>query len=220
MITVGNVTATTSNYEDWNTFEVHFDDFEKLPATKSSLAGTPFVAEEVFSPVYTCFGHEWRLSICPGGGRVSADGMVAVFLSNMSNKSIKIQYGFAIKDREGNTKKECVCNDFGLIIRDKEAYTKLEYEGIRFFENGHENDNYGLDLCKRSYIIENLVDGKLIIEVRMRQTKATEKDGGKGRATILSKADKQSAQQSAHKNNKDNSADDNPEHPPLKKMRT
>ena len=106
------------------------------------------------------------------------------------------------------------------MYRDKEAYTKLEYEGIWFFENGHENDNSGLDLCKRSYIIENLVDGKLIIEVRMRQTKSTDNDGGKGRATILSKADKQSAQQSAHKNNKDNSADDNPEHPPLKKMRT
>ena len=56
--TVGTVTATPSKDKDWKSFEVRFDGFANLPATKG---------EYVLSPEFTCFGHQSRLWIYPGG---------------------------------------------------------------------------------------------------------------------------------------------------------
>ena len=203
--TVGTVTATPSMDKDWKSFEVRFDGFAKLPAEKG---------EDVLSPEFTCFGHQWCLGICPGGSAKSKDGMVAVFIEHYSNTSITVDdFGFTIKDKEGNTKKEWVSKN-----------------GIEFAPSGTEiienqiSDGWGWsDFCERSDIIDSLKNGKLIIEVRMKKplTKSTDNDGGKKCATASENdSNKQSAQQSAHESNENNSAEDNPEQPPLKKMRT
>ena len=93
--TVGTVRATNSKDKDWKFFEVRFDGFANLPATKDKY---------VSSPEFTCFHHKWRLAIFPGGHSKSKDGMVAVYLDHCSNKSIEVQIGFNIRDKEGNTK--------------------------------------------------------------------------------------------------------------------
>ena len=50
-------------------FSVKFDDFEELPSEKG---------HEVRSSTFSCFGHEWRLAVYPGGyedqERSSLDG--------------------------------------------------------------------------------------------------------------------------------------------------
>ena len=69
-------------------------------------------------------------------------------------------------------------------------------------------------------MIDSLANGKLIIEFRMKSND-NDNDGGKKCATASENdSNKQSAQQSAHESNENNSAEDNPEQPPLKKMRT
>ena len=51
--------------------------------------------EEVYSPEFSCFGHQWLVFLYPGGEEDSDDGMVALFLRNMSDEAIKIFSGVA-----------------------------------------------------------------------------------------------------------------------------
>ena len=76
--TVGTVTATSSKDKDWKSFEVSFDGFANLPAKKGV---------DIFSPEFTCFGHQWCLHVYPGGSETSVDGRVSIFLHNRSNAS-------------------------------------------------------------------------------------------------------------------------------------
>ena len=89
----------------------------------------------------------------------SEDGMVGIFLQNMSNESIKVQFGFAVKNngRISNV-------DF---LSQKEGYD-FAASGTRDVNNQKHFSIGNSNFCKRSTIIENLVDGTLIIEVRMR----------------------------------------------------
>ena len=123
------------------------------------------------------------LSWC--GNWSSKNGMVAVYLDHCSNKRIEVQFGFNIRDKEGNLTKD---------------YPLPSSERILFSPNGIRSNWGSPNFCERSTIIDSLVDGALIIEVRMRQptTKATDNSGGKKHTT----SNKQSAQQSAHKSKK------------------
>ena len=193
MTTVGTVTATSSkDKEDWKSFEVRFDGFEKLPAEKG---------KSVISPAFTCFHHKWRLIIYPGGDKFpkSHDGMVAVFLEHLTKISITVQFVYAIRDKEGKRKEDYVSSSKGD-----------EFVGSK----DHDTVCWGSrDFCERSTILDSLVDGALIIDVRMRRptTEATDNGGGKKHAT----SNKQSAQQSAHKSKKNTSAEDNTISSPL-----
>ena len=192
---IGTVTATNSKDKDWKFFEVRFDGFADLPATKG---------EEVLSPEFTCFHHKWCLSIHPGGSTKSDDGMVAVFLEHRSRTSIAVDFGLSIRDKEGNRKKDCLVLSEGNKVDDA-SYGRSPY-----------------NFCERSTAIGSLVEGTLIIEARMRRstTESFNNDGGTKCATNVGNSDMQSSQQSTHKSNKITSADDNSEQPPLKKMRT
>ena len=122
---------------------VRFHGFGDLTTTRD---------EYVKSPIFSCFGHQWRLYIYPGGKNDSREGYVAVKLVNRSTSIIKIQYGYSIKDADG---KEVVhhksrTNEFGARAR------------------GSNNAWCTDDFAKRSKLI--LVDGSLVIEVRMKTT--------------------------------------------------
>ena len=56
---------------DWEIRRVHFHGFEGLPKTSGA---------EVYSPEFSCFGHQWSVAIFPGGVEVSEEGYVAVYL--------------------------------------------------------------------------------------------------------------------------------------------
>ena len=147
--TVGTVTATSSKDKDWKSFEVRIDGFANLPSEKG---------EAVFSPEFTCFRHRWSLQIYPGGSRNSDDGMMAVYIEHCSNTSITVDFGFTIRDKEGNTKKDLVLSDGHEFLTWKDSdYSCYDYDGLCLH-----------DFCERSTIIDSLANGKLIIEFRMR----------------------------------------------------
>ena len=127
-------------------YKVRFHGFENLTTIRN---------EYVISPEFTCFGHTWCLKLYPGGAVDSNDGKVGIFLQNMSNKSIKVQ--------------------FGLSVRDKSRFV-TENKGFEFAARGTEDvlhneihESWGWkDFYPRSSIIYCLVYGTLIVEVRMR----------------------------------------------------
>ena len=170
IIDVGTPPASTrNNCEEWESLQLHFHGFENLP-----------VSDGVSSPEFTCFGHRWCVQIFPGGrpeaddgmislylehhSATSDEGMVGVYLHNLSSKSVKLQYGFSVKDKKGQVKKE-----FTRVGRGKEfaAFGASRPNDGIFNIGGRPN------FCQRSKIIDSLVDGALIIEVRFRQTAET-----------------------------------------------
>ena len=56
----------SSNFEEWTTAEVYFHGFADL----STVRG-----EYTKSPEFSCFGHKWKLGICPGR-RIQLMGML------------------------------------------------------------------------------------------------------------------------------------------------
>jgi len=135
-------TQWTNKFGGWTTTEVCFYGFANLPTTRG---------EKVISPEILCFGHQWALAIYPGGRAESDEGRVAVALANMTDASIKIQYGYCVKDVHGN-----------CVPPHKPQTIELEAVGSR--HSGRCSNNF----AKRSTIMDLLVDGSLIIELRMK----------------------------------------------------
>ena len=129
--------------DGWTRTEVCFHGFADLTTTRD---------EAVASPKFSCFGHRWLVDIYPGGDNDSDDGHVAVDLCNATNKPIKIQFGYSVRDAAG---KEVVHH---------EPLT-VELAGV-----GDEGNCCGEeDFCRRSTLLDALIEGgTLIIEVRMR----------------------------------------------------
>ena len=152
MTRVVDVGTPSSNFEeDWTTTNVRFHGFADLSTTRG---------EEVESPEFACFGHNWELVIYPGGDDGSDDGYVAVYLCNMSNPAIKIHWCYSIRDADG---KEVV---FRKPLTDKFAGESDDGDDAT-------NSLGDSDFAKRSKLIKALVKGALIIEVRMRLIEAS-----------------------------------------------
>ena len=132
--------------EGWITTNVYFHGFVHLTTARD---------ECVESPVFFCFWHKWRLSIWPGGEEDSPEGFVAVQLSNRSNESITIQYGYSVRDANG---KEVV-----NIEPDTDEFGAYDSE-----DGDYKNAWCNPKFSKRSTIMKLLVQGSLIVEVRMK----------------------------------------------------
>jgi len=137
-------TQWSNNFEGWKTINVCFHGFADLTTTRG---------EYVRSPEFSCLGHQWLLALFPGGKADSAEGCVAIILANKSNTSIKISYGFSARDADG---KEVVyhkpqTNEFGTLVN-----------------NASNNARCRSNFAQRSTIMDILVDGSLVIEVRMK----------------------------------------------------
>ena len=138
-----DVGTPPSSLNEWEIINVRYHDFENLTTTRG---------DAVLSPGFTCFGHQWCVRIYPGGKTNSDDGKVGIFLHNRSNKSITLQFGFSVKNKDHKSRIDWLSPpDEGNV-----------FPGAKGL--GHGN------ICERSTIIDTLVDGTLIIEVRMRQT--------------------------------------------------
>ena len=57
-IDVGTPPPSLSKDDEWESIDVRYHDFENLTTTRN---------EAVSSPEFTCFGHQWRLGLYPGG---------------------------------------------------------------------------------------------------------------------------------------------------------
>ena len=102
--------------------------------------------ECVFSSKFTRFGHQWRLSLYPGGETDSADGIVAVFLHHFSNEPINIKW----------------CMSVHTVGKKELTY---EFDCAK----GQGWSNFG----KRSDLVDALVDGTLVMEVKLKVADAT-----------------------------------------------
>ena len=85
--------------------------------------------------------------IYPGGNRDSNEGYVTITLDNLSDKSIRVDYGISVKD------------DAGKEVVHKKPNTN-EFGGI-------DTPTY-LNFATRSTLIDELVNGTLVFEVRLR----------------------------------------------------
>ena len=135
-------TQWANNFEGWTTINVCFHGFADLTTTRN---------EYVRSPEFSCLGHQWVLVLYPGGHANSTEGYVAVSLGNVSNASIKNQCSYCVRDANG---KEVVhhkpyTHEFGALDSGRSVY-------------------YYANFAKRSKVMESLMDGSLIIEVRMK----------------------------------------------------
>ena len=139
-----HVGTPPENFNGGTMTEVCFHGFANLPTIRG---------EDVDSPEFSCLGHQWNLDIYPGGEEDSDEGYVAINLSNASNKSIKIQYGFSVRDADGKE-----------VVHHK-SYTN-EFPAV-----GSEGNAWCMtDFAKRTKLINALVNGSLVIEVRMKST--------------------------------------------------
>jgi hypothetical protein len=108
----------------------------------------------VFSPEFLLLGNPWRLELLPGGEEDAAEGMISLYLSNMSDKAIDIQFGFSVNDENG-----------------KQVYVERSATPHNFAPVGDDGDYRGFtDFASRTKLMRSLVDGTLVIEVRMRLT--------------------------------------------------
>lgn len=133
-----DVGTASESFSGWTTTEVRFNRFADLSATRG---------EFISSPEFSCFGHQWRLHIYPGGIPQSREGYVAVFLGNELN--IRNADGKGVVHHKSSTKK------FNAILTPKNAW------------------GYG-DFAKRSKLMKLLINGSLVVEVLMKPT-ATDK---------------------------------------------
>jgi len=133
------------NLSGWTTTDVSFHGFTNLSTTKSN-------ENYVISPEFSCVGHQWKLELYPGGAENSKEGYVAVAIAKRPNTSIKVKYGYSVRDVDG-----------------KEVVHRSETN--EFSAQGSQAPSRILtNFAKRSKAMELLVDGSLIIEVRMKPT--------------------------------------------------
>ena len=129
--------------EEWTTTVVRFHGFADLPTARD---------ECVDSPEFSCFGHQWVLCIYPGGEDDSDEGYAVIELVNRSESTIKIQFNFSVRNADEDGK-------------------EVVYIKTKTNEFGGQNINwYTQDFAKRSKLMSLLVDGSLVIEVRMKST--------------------------------------------------
>jgi len=150
IVDVGTPPDGISISEGWTTTVVRFHGFANLTTTRD---------ECVSSPEFLCFGHQWRLNLYPGGRGNSDEGSVSVALGNRSNTSIKIQWGCSVRD---TNYKEVV----HMHYTSSKEFNALGSGGNAWFKN---------NFTQRSTLVELLVQGSLVIEVRMKLPTTTDK---------------------------------------------
>jgi len=132
-------------HQEWLTRTVHVHDFP----SRSAEGG-----EFVWSPEFEGFGNQWCVRIFPGGCANAGEGMVSLYLYNKSNKAIEIDFGFSVNDRNGN------------LVAYIRTSTPENFDPL-----GGNGSSWGFkNFASRSDLLSSLIDGTLVIEVRMKLT--------------------------------------------------
>jgi hypothetical protein len=130
-------------HQEWLTRTVHLHDF----SSRSTVHGA-----RVVSPEFEGFGNQWCVRIYPGGNGYAEEGMVTLYLANMSGNAIEIDYGFSINDGNGKQvafKRTATPRNFGPM------------------DNG--SSRWGYDnFASSSLLLSSLINGTLVIEVHMK----------------------------------------------------
>ena len=139
-----DVGTPTGNIKPWATAEVHFHGFANLTTTRGQC---------VSSPEFTCLDHQCQLKLYPGGRPNADEGYVSITLTNATYKDIEIEYGYSLKDAAGR--------EVGKRSPKTTTFPARRAETIII---GQTSKNF----AERSRIMDILVGGALIIDVRMR----------------------------------------------------
>ena len=134
-----------SGFPRWESVDVCFHDFVNLDMERG---------EAIDSPEFACLGHLWTVGIFPGGedGRnKSSEGMVAIYLYNMSEQPIDVDAVISIRDLDGKEAAACP-----VVIR-RTTFGSLESWGMR-------------NAVERTQLLSNLVYGSLVLGVRMKKS--------------------------------------------------
>ena len=143
---MNNQTSRVTNIDGMETYEFQLDGFESLPATATR-------GNAVLSPEFTCFGHQWRLRVYPGGIGFDRDRTVGVGLDHLSDDRINIEFIFSVKGEAGVTATRRFTFEFSSVQEIHASCTTVRF--------GH------------SEVANSLVEGELVIEVRMKLIKPT-----------------------------------------------
>ena len=135
---------------DWVARKVHFHGFEGLP-TESD--------EEVYSPEFSCFGHQWAVMIKPGGDVQSLDGYVSVYVCNLSPENIQAHLKILVKHPT-----------------DQAQRTFRVGDSIKAFSAGGSSGNARgkHNFATRETMLTYLNNGTLTIEIHLRAVKQAE----------------------------------------------
>jgi hypothetical protein len=98
---------------------------------------------------FTCLGRPWQIRIYPGGNSTAEEGMISVFLHNMSGESIIIEYTLIIKTCKLVKRCNFAPNQYFWHVVAKEKFEPHKSRGYH---------NFGM----RSKILELLEDGALV----------------------------------------------------------
>ena len=139
------VGAPPGRLSEWEIVPVHFNGFAGLPTTKDL---------KVFSPKFSCFGHEWIVAMFPGGTRNSRDGFAALGIVKMdrtTTEAIEIEFDSVVKNPNGGD----------MLFRSGKM--------CKFSPDARvmESTNF----AHHSTLMNCLVDGTLIVEIHMRTNK-------------------------------------------------
>ena len=133
-------------HEEWATHTVHVHGFPDLSSAQGAF---------VESPEFMLLGNQWCLKIYPGGD--ADEGKTSLFLLNMSNKAIEVEFGFCIIDGNG---KQVACTRF--------SHTRFS---TYHFDPGCSGG--WCNFAKRSTLLSAMVNGALAIEIHMRLAEPT-----------------------------------------------
>ena len=142
-----HVGTPPGDFKGWTTTEVCFHGFANLSTTRS---------ESVYSPEFSCLGHQWKLELYPGGIANSDEGYVAIALRNKSNTGIEVQFGYSVRNADG---KEVVNHKLNTKEFGEAGCLAPQHSGWCVH-----------NFTSRSLIMNSLVNGSLVIEVRMKST--------------------------------------------------
>ena len=142
-------TAPPGYHDKWVTHTVHWHGFANLSAEQDV---------GVFSSDFEGFGNQWSLWIYPGGENDTAEGMTSIYLWNMSEEAIEMDYGFSVNDENG-----------------KQVVHKRSHGPINFDPHGVGNGSSRgwKDFATRLTLLSSLVNGTLVIDIQIRLAKPT-----------------------------------------------
>jgi len=136
----------------WETRKVVIDDYAFLMNDKG---------DETDSDEFKCFGHRWKMNVFPGGSVDAAEGMVSLYLNLLSDDDAKItlKYSLCVRDPQ---------NSDNIIA--KFATGSFDFDDEDVDASGAHN------FCKKETLLNHLVNGGLVVEVRMKLYKHLKED--------------------------------------------
>ena len=142
-----HVGTRPTGYRSWERTQITFHDFRSLPstATESDTASADFNKMWVSSPEFSCLGHIWEVYVAPRGFESNSSTITLMHLEGEVH--IGIEYFFAIKNS------------------DDKRVDSSPPKTTTFEEEQDEGEAFS-----RPFILNNLVNGALVIEVVMKHS--------------------------------------------------